>query len=154
VIDAYQDGLIDRSEFEPRLHHAQDRLRNLNTQISTLVAEQDRAQDLRVVIGQLEAFAKMVDSNLDQVDWSTQRQLIRTLVKQIEIGGEVVKVVYRIDRLPFARAPEGGLLQHCSRREGAALWDATALVRSLRRTTLAILGAFDHRHPQPLLDHR
>lgn len=117
VIDAYQDGLIDRSEFEPRLHHAQDRLRNLNTQISTLVAEQDRTQDLRLVIGQLEAFAKMVDSSLDQVDWSTKRQLIRTLVKQIEIGAEAVKVVYRIDRLPFAQAPEGAVLQHYLRRE-------------------------------------
>ena len=116
VIDAYQDGLIDRSEFEPRLHHAQDRLRNLNTQISTLVAEQDRVHDLHLVIGQLEAFAKMVDSNLDQVDWSTKRQLIRTLVKQIEIGREAVKVVYRIDRLPFVQAPEGALLQHCLRR--------------------------------------
>ena len=88
----------------------------LNIQISTLLAEQDRVQDLRLVIGQLEAFAKMVDSSLDQVDWSTKRHLIRTLVKQIEIGGEVVKVVYRIDRLPCARAPEGGLLQHCLRR--------------------------------------
>jgi len=38
------------------------------------------------------------------------------LVKQIEIGDEAVKVVYRIDSLPFVQAPEGGILQHCRRR--------------------------------------
>jgi site-specific DNA recombinase len=107
LIDTYQDGLIDRAEFEPRLRHAQDRLQSLNDQIATLAAEQSRLQDLQLVVSQVETFAKMLEGSLEKADWSTQRQVIRTLVKQIEIGDEAVKVVYRIDSLPFAQAPEG-----------------------------------------------
>ena len=55
----------------------------------------------------------MLEGSLEQADWSTKRQVIRTLVKQIEIGSEGVKVVYRVDRLPFAQAPERGVLPHC-----------------------------------------
>ncbi len=115
LIDAYQDGLIDRVEFEPRLRHAQDRLHNLNEQIATLAAEQSRLQDFQLVVAQVETFAKMLEGSLEQADWSTKRQVIRTLVKQIEIGDEAVKVVYRIGSLPFVQAPEGGVLQHCVR---------------------------------------
>ena len=121
LIDAYQDGLIDRTEFEPRMRHTQERLRNLNDQISKVSAEQSRRQDLQLVIGQLETFAKMLNGSLEQADWSTKRQVIRTLVKRIEICSEEVKVVYRIDSLPFAQAPNGAVLQHCLRREWTAL---------------------------------
>jgi site-specific DNA recombinase len=154
LIDAYQDGLIDRTEFEPRLHQAQERLQNLNNQISTLSAEQNRLQDLHLVIGQVETFAKRLDGSLEQADWPTKRQVIRTLVKQVEIGDEAAKVVYRIDSLPFAQAPKGGVLQHCLRREWATLGDATVPVRGLRRAAFTILGPFHHRYSQPLLDHR
>jgi site-specific DNA recombinase len=122
LIDAYQDGLIDRAEWEPRFRHAQERLQNLNNQISTLATEQSRLQDLQLVIGQVETFAQMVEGSLEHVDWSTKRQVIRTLVKQIEIGDEAVRVVYRIDSLPFVQAPEGGVLQHCLRRVHPASW--------------------------------
>jgi len=117
LIDAYQDGLIDRAEWEPRLRHAQERLQNLNSQITALATEQSRVQDLQLVIGQVQTFAKMLEGSLEHVDWSTKRQVIRTLVKQIEIGDAAVKVVYRIDSLPFVQAPEGGVLQHCLRRD-------------------------------------
>ena len=120
LIDAYQDGLIDRAEWEPRLRHAQERLQNLNSQITALATEQSRVQDLQLVIGQVQTFAKMLEGSLEHVDWSTKRQVIRTLVKQIEIGDAAVKVVYRIDSLPFVQAPEGGVLQHCLRRAVSA----------------------------------
>ncbi len=154
LIDAYQDGLIDRAQFEPRLAQAQERLQTLNDQITTLAAEQSRQQDLQLVISQVETFAKMLEGSLEQADWSTKRQVIKTLVKQIEIGSEGVKVVYRIDSLPFVQAPERGVLQHCWWGERSALRDATVVVRSLRRAMLAILRVFDHRYSQPLFDHR
>jgi site-specific DNA recombinase len=121
LIDAYQDGLIDRTEFEPRLRHSKERLSQLDEQILTSSQEQKRLQDLRLVIGQVDTFAKMIDGSLEQADFQTKRQVIRTLVKHIEIGDEDVKVIYRVDGLPFVQAPEKGLLQHCLRREIAAL---------------------------------
>jgi len=113
LIDAYQAGLLDRAEFEPRVRHAREHLQALHDQIAVLAAEQSRQQDLQLVVGQVDSFRKMLEGSLEQADWATQRQVITTLVKQIEIGVETVKIVYRIDSLPFAPAPEGGVLQHC-----------------------------------------
>jgi site-specific DNA recombinase len=129
LIDAYQEGLIDRVQFEPRLAQAQERLQTLHDQITTLAAEQSRQQDLQLVITQVETFAKTLEGSLEQADWSTKRQVIRTLVKQIEIGNESVKVVYRIDSLPFVQAPERGVLQHCCRGEASGLAAATRRCR-------------------------
>jgi site-specific DNA recombinase len=39
LIDVYQEGLTDRTEFEPRLHQTQARLQSLHEQIATLAAE-------------------------------------------------------------------------------------------------------------------
>jgi site-specific DNA recombinase len=119
LIDAYQDGLLDRTEFEPRLRHAQERLHTLHDQIAALAAEQSRQQDLQLIVGQVETFAKCLEGSLERADWATKRQVITTLVKHIEIGVEAVKIVYRIDSFPFAQAPEGGVMQHCWWREAA-----------------------------------
>ena len=119
LIDVYRDGLIDRAEFEPRLEQSRNRLSGLNEQIGVLQQEQRQEQELRLVVGQLEAFSQTVEDGLGEADWMTKREVIRTLVKQIEIDKEAVKVVYRVNDLPFARAPEKGLSQHCHKREDA-----------------------------------
>ena len=49
--------------------------------------------ELRVVIGQLEEFARGVAEGLREPDWSTRREIIRALVKQVEIDEEEVRVV-------------------------------------------------------------
>jgi len=122
LIDAYQDELIDRTEFESRLSHSKQRLSNLDEQITEMSQERHRLQNLQLVIGQVETFAKMVEGSLEKANFSTKRQVIKALVKHIEIGEEDVKIVYRVDSLPFAQTPEKGFLQHCLRRERPALW--------------------------------
>jgi site-specific DNA recombinase len=120
LIDAYQEGLLDRAQFEPRLRQAQERLQTLNDQIAALTVEQNRQQDLQLVVNQVETFRKMLEGSLEEADWPTKRHVITTLVKQIEIGVEAVTIVYRIDHRPFAQAPEGGVSQYCWRRVEAA----------------------------------
>ena len=117
LIDAYENGLIDRTEFESRLNPARQRQQQLQEQIAAVAAEQSRRQDLQLVVGQIETFARKLEGSLEQADWSTKQQVIRMLVKQIEIGEQNVKVVYKVDSLPFAQAPERGRLQHCPWRE-------------------------------------
>ena len=113
LIDAYQMGLLERAQFEPRVRRVQEQLQILHDQIVALQAEQSSREDLQLIIGHVETFRKMLEGSLEQADWSTRRQVITTLVKQIEIHEENVKIVYRIDSLPFASAPEGGVLQYC-----------------------------------------
>jgi len=116
LIDAYQESLIDRVEFEPRLEQSRKRLARLNEQIEAIHQEQNEEQNLRLVVGQLETFAQMVEGGLEQADWTTKREIIRTLVKHIEINQEAAKVAYRVNDLPFAQTPEKGFSKHCSKR--------------------------------------
>ena len=124
LIDIYQDGYIDREEFESRLNHSKQRLHNLEEQIVTLSQTQDRDKNLQLMIGHVETFAKMVEGSLEKADFSTKREVIRALVKQIEIGDQDVKIVYKVDSLPFVQAPEKGVLQHCLRCEVPTLWSS------------------------------
>jgi site-specific DNA recombinase len=45
-----------------------------------------------LVITQLEDFAAKVKDGLAEAEWLTKRELIRTLVKRVEIGQEVVNI--------------------------------------------------------------
>jgi site-specific DNA recombinase len=65
---------------------------------------------LRLVIAGLENFAATVKDHLDEVDWLTKRELIRTLVKRVEIGKDDVQVVFRVTPIPFESGPDGASL--------------------------------------------
>jgi site-specific DNA recombinase len=117
LIDAYEDGLLDKAEFEPRQARARARLERLQQEAATasdLVAER---QQLRLVLGRLEDFASQVRIGLDQADFQTRREIIRSLVKVIKIEEQHVRINYRITPRPFVEAPSGGQIrQHCHRR--------------------------------------
>jgi site-specific DNA recombinase len=77
--------------------------------------------DLRLVVGHLARFAAQVQAGLEQLDWHTRRQIIRTLVKRVELDVEQVHVVFRVSPIPsvssavpFEGAPHD--LQHCGER--------------------------------------
>ena len=50
-----------------------------------------------------------------QADWGARREIVRALVKRIDIGAEEVRIVYRVAPVPFVEAPTGGVLQHCQK---------------------------------------
>jgi hypothetical protein len=154
LVDAYEDGLLEKTDFEPRIRRLRDRLAKLEGEAQAAVEQQQQRATLRLVIGQLEEFARHVEKGLHDADWAKRREIIRALVKRIEVDEGKVQVVYRIDPPPFDAAPSRGRLQDCWRRGGTALGDAAVGVRGLRGAALAFLGAFHHRHPQPLLDRR
>ena len=121
LIDAYGEGLIDKVEFEPRIHGARDYLAKLEADLRSQADQQQQMQELRVVIGHLQAFADRVTAGLDGVTMADRREIIRTLVKRIEVDVEEIKIVYRMDCRPFAQAPERGDVQDCWRRACVAL---------------------------------
>ncbi len=96
LLDAYTEGLIERPEFEPRIQQARARLAGLEHQAQNQQEEEAQQTELAQVIGGLEAFASQVGDGLAQADWHQRRELIRTLVKQVEVGHEEVTIVYRI----------------------------------------------------------
>ncbi len=123
LIDAYGDGLLDKSEFEPRIRAARERLSKLEEEHKQRAEEEDREAELRLVIGQLEEFASRVSEGLDSTNWPTRREIVLALVKRVEVDEEQVRIVYRVGPSPFEDRPRQGLLQHCRGR-----------ISSIRRT--------------------
>jgi len=116
LIDAYSEGLLDKMEFEPRIRRAKERLAALEAQARVQAEAAVQERELRLVIGKLEEFAERVATGLAQADWATRREIIRALVKRIEIHAAEVRVVYRISPAPFVNSPTEGELQGCHRR--------------------------------------
>ena len=121
LIDAYGDGLLDKSEFEPRISAARERLAKLEDEHRQRIGEAAQEAELRLVIGQLEEFARRVSQGLQEPDWDTRREIVRALVKKVEIDEQEVRIVYRVSPSPFEGGPQQGRSQHCWGRDGPAL---------------------------------
>jgi site-specific DNA recombinase len=117
LIDAYGDGLLDKSDFEPRILAAKERLGKLEAEHRQRIGEAAQEAELRLVIGQLEEFARRVSQGLQEPDWDTRREIVRALVKQVEIDEQEVRIVYRVSPTPFERGPQQGFSQHCWGRD-------------------------------------
>jgi site-specific DNA recombinase len=82
LIDSYADGLIDKQEFEPRVTHMRARLQHLEAQMQHLKAEGEMEEELRLIVGRLETFAAQVRDGLQQAEFRTRREIIRSLVER------------------------------------------------------------------------
>jgi site-specific DNA recombinase len=111
LIDAYEDGLLERSEFEPRLRRAKGRLEKFEAEAAALAAAAAEGQQLEAVLDQLQEFTRRVAEGLQDATWETRREVIRALVKRVEVDKEEVRVVYKVPPHPFVEAPQGGCLQ-------------------------------------------
>jgi site-specific DNA recombinase len=100
LIDSYAEGVISKAEFEPRLAGMRQRVAKLETEAAALQDTAEQARSLQLVIGKLEVFAALVRDRLEDADWDTRRDVIRTLVRRIEIDGQRVRVVFRVDPGP------------------------------------------------------
>ena len=76
---------------------------------------------MQLVVGRLDAFAARVKDGLADADWQTRREIIRTLVKRIEVTADRIDVIFRISASTLGpRAPDA-TLQDCLPRLGIAL---------------------------------
>ena len=103
LIDCYEDGLIEKDEFEPRIKKAKDRIKRLEKDFDEQSRINEERKSLKLVITKLKDFVDIVESKLDNIDWLTKREIIRSLIKEIKIGAENVEVIYRIDPDPFKK---------------------------------------------------
>jgi site-specific DNA recombinase len=90
------------------------RLADLEAQARKIQEEMALQEELQQVICRLEDFAATVKHGLEEADWATRRDLIRALVRRVEIGKEEVKVVFRIPHDPDILTSHEKSLQHCS----------------------------------------
>jgi site-specific DNA recombinase len=116
LIDSYTAGYIEKLEFEPRITRFRQRLSDLEQKAQEITDVLVLQEELRLVISRLEDFATQVKGSLAEADWHTRRDLIRTLVKQVEIGKEEVNVVFRAPPDPLDLGPDNESLQLCRKR--------------------------------------
>jgi site-specific DNA recombinase len=122
LIDGYAGGLISKEEFEPRIAKMRERIRRLEAQAEELADEERVQTDLRLIVGQMEEFGARVRAGLAEADWEVKRDVIRALVKQVEVGRDQVNVVFRVNPRPFDSSPERGMVHFCLGREASTHW--------------------------------
>ena len=124
LIDAYADGVLARGEFDPRLERARQRLSTLNEQLRELETESREQSALRDALACLDGFTESIASNLETADWTTRREILRTLIDRVLIEQEHIRIVYRINFPLFAKkasnAGSGKVLHFCWRNAMAA----------------------------------
>jgi site-specific DNA recombinase len=113
LLDAYTEGLVDSKEFEPRMRGLKERLTKLEGDLQALDREVQQDGELRLVFSHLETFADEMKAGLSSVDWHQRREILRVLVKRVEIDKENIRIVYRVPARPFAKGPDGGLVRDC-----------------------------------------
>ena len=126
LIDGYAEGLISKVEFEPRLAGLRRRVARLEAEATALQDAAEQARSLQLVIGKLETFAALVQDRLDGADWTTRRDIICTLVRRIEIDGQHVRVVFRVDPGPRDDPASRRSSQHCPGRGGGLVLETAA----------------------------
>jgi site-specific DNA recombinase len=123
LIDGYAEGLIDKADFEPRVTGLRQRIKGWEEQAEALRDEAAQRAALSLIVSRLEDFAGQVRDRLSAVDWSLQRDLIRLLVKRVEIDRGDITVVFRV--APPPNPGYGGSnddsLHHCRRGSHPAL---------------------------------
>lgn len=106
LIDSYAEGVIDKAEFDPKIRQLKIRLEQIEHQIEESRRHQAGQFELFLVINRLEEFAAAVNDRLGTIDFVTKREILRALVKRIEIHKEEVIVVFRVDPDPGFNAGE------------------------------------------------
>ena len=121
LIDGYAEGIIERAEFEPRVADLRARVAQLEEQRTMLAAAVAAERDIRMVIGRLEDFSAEVRDRLDRLDWAARREIIRLMVRRVEIDDGQIEIVFRIP--PPSGGPggtrDGKSRQHCTEDRGA-----------------------------------
>jgi site-specific DNA recombinase len=152
LIDAYGEGVLEKQEFEPRIRTAKERLSKLQSELDCQEQLEASREEMRLVIGRLETFASQVKEGLAQTDWKVRRDIIRMVVRRVEVDREQVRVIYRVSQGPFAEAPSRGILQDCWRRGNVATGGAqpgtpgkAEPVEEVASTRLAPAGAKERR---------
>ena len=145
LIDSYADGLIDKDEFEPRITGLRQRLARLEGQRQALADEVALHGEWQLIIGRLEDCAAKLHDGLEAADWASQRDLIRAMVKRVEVARDDVNIVFRIDPYPGDADPEKKSWQLCRGR-------ARPPLRRSRRWVAHVAIRLSHSCLQPVPD--
>ena len=100
LIDSYAQQYITKDEFEPRIQIMRQNLKITEEQRNKLAEQKNLTREIKIVVTSLEQFSGGIMANMDKLDWHEKREVMRRVVKRIELGEDEINVVYRINKLP------------------------------------------------------
>ena len=119
LIDSYADAVIDKAEFEPRVAGLKQRLSQLQDRHRAAVEVAENERDLSLVISRLEDFSAKVTTGLDSLDPTGKQEIIRTVVRRVEIDDARIEIIFRVPPPESPAGPgspieKGTSRQHCT----------------------------------------
>jgi site-specific DNA recombinase len=108
LIDSYIEGIIEKSEFEPRIKSYKKRLFQAEQKIFQFNYNKTEQSELRALIRQLEVFSASVKIKLENIDWKIKRDIFEALIKQVEIGRDNVNIIFRVSPPPLGALGKNG----------------------------------------------
>jgi site-specific DNA recombinase len=106
LIDSLAEGVIDKDQFTSRMNRTKTRIADIDAKISAQTGDAERRSHVRSVMRRFAEFSNRLQSQLNDADWATKREIVRALVQRIEIGPTKVTIVIRLPTEVSARAPE------------------------------------------------
>jgi site-specific DNA recombinase len=99
IIDSYAQQYITKNEFEPRIKIMRQNLKNLQEHQAKLIAQKNEIKEMELIVTNFARFANGISSSLINLDWNGKRDIIRSVVKRIEMSNEEINIVYKINEL-------------------------------------------------------
>ena len=106
---------MDKQAFEPRVTQLRQRMAKVEAHWQPLAEAETRQRALQLIISRVEEFAAQVQHNLEALEGHRPREILRVLVRRVEMGLEQIPVVFRVDGFAGEADPEKKSLQLCKR---------------------------------------
>jgi site-specific DNA recombinase len=106
LLDRETAGLIDKQACAPRVTRRRTRVQHLEAQGAPRKAAGEVEGEVRCMLGRLNTFAATVHEGLHQADFQTRQEIIRSLVKRVDVEQQHIRIVCRISPTSFPSASD------------------------------------------------
>ncbi|MBZ5489474.1 MAG: recombinase family protein [Acidobacteriia bacterium] len=96
LIDGFTAGLIDKEQFTLRMDRTKERITDLDAKIKADTGDVSRLDNLRWAVQRVRDLSTAMGADLTNADWHRRREIIRTLIQQIDINTEMINVIFRL----------------------------------------------------------
>ena len=121
LIDAYESGLLEKSEFENRIVPLREEHDRELAALNSLRGKLNESDDMESAEQVLEQLSDGVRESLTTASAELKRDIVKLLIRRIEIHAKEIRLVYKVPQNPFERGPENrGFLPHCLERAATA----------------------------------
>ena len=107
LLDAYQNGFVPKVEFDERARKLAERLIGLEADVKSLKDERRMALDSKQVLDRIEGFTRLVTTKLDTMSFHERQALARSVLDEVVLEGEQVRLHFKIPLPPPTGGPPG-----------------------------------------------